>query len=150
MPRSVPDNDVMEKQQAADRKPARKSTKSKAKAKPEQDSKAMKVAKAAKAKATASSTTISRAKAKGASSAPGKKTAPRKATSDRGRQAKTANEELRKQAQSAERPKETSAQVIESDVRANRGLGRLFGFFRRSRGRRKLEQPADTALGKKK
>ncbi|MEX0957088.1 MAG: hypothetical protein WDZ83_17985 [Rhizobiaceae bacterium] len=135
MPRSVPDNDLMEKQQAADRKPARKSTTSKATAKLKQDTKAKK---AAKARAGASGTRIAKPTSDSSSAktkAGGAKRAPRKnASPDRARQSKAANESLREEARSTGRSREASAKTIESDARANRGLGRLFSFFRRSRG----------------
>lgn len=113
MPRSVPDDEVMKKQQATDRKAAPKrkpATKSKSAAK-----------KAQPAKAPAPKAQAARQKRKDATKA---------------------NKELKRQARTQAEPVESPAKEVESDVRANRGLGAIFRFFRRSRGEKSLKRAA--------
>jgi hypothetical protein len=135
MPRSVPDNDMMEKQQAGDRKPASKAAKPRPKRKTD-------------AKRQSESAPKSGIKAKAVSKHSNKSSAPAGRKRRSAVKAKAAPAPAI--ASDEPLPPAPDAKSIAEDTRANRGLGRLFRRFRLNWGERKLKRAADIASGRKK
>jgi hypothetical protein len=135
MPRSAPDNEVMEKQQARDRKPAAKAAKPRPKRK-------------ADARRQSEAVPKSGIKAKAVSKP------PKKSSAQGGRKRPSAAKSKAAPAPAVASgeplPPAPDAKRIEDDVRANRGLGGLFRRFRLGWGERKLKRAADAASGRKK
>lgn len=137
MPRSVPDNELMDKQQAKDRKsasgPAKRRPRPKAQSKPD-----------------ARSGPGATVRKKTAAKSSGK---PADAASAKRKQAKTSKPRAAPApavASGEPLPPAPDAKRIEEDTRANRGLGGLLRRLRLSWGERKLKQAAQATSSRKK